>query len=261
MPYLVRGRSRDIGVLLIHGYMASPLEVKALADYFGKAGYWVYAPRLRGHGTSPEDLAQRRYQDWIESVNTGYAIIRSTCRRVVLGGFSNGAGLALDLASRVRDALGVFAISPPMQLQDFSAKLVPAVDVWNRLMEKVHIEGARKKFVENHPENPHINYHRNPISGVRELERLMDQLEPKLADIRIPALVIQAMGDPVVSPDGTRKVYKKLGSRDKTYVVLNYQRHGIILGKKSERVHHIIHDFIQYLKDGQHAPPVSRPAS
>ncbi|MFH1982143.1 MAG: alpha/beta fold hydrolase [Pseudomonadota bacterium] len=248
MPYLVRGNSRRVGVLLIHGYMAAPLEVKELAIYLGQRGFWVYAPRLRGHGTAPGDLATRTYQDWQKSVDAGYAVIRALCTRVVIGGFSNGAALALDLTARLPEApLGVFAVAPPMRLQDFSARFVPAVDVWNRLLKKVGAEKATKEFVDNHPEHPHINYHRNPISGLHQLERLMDKVADKLHQVQAPALVIQALGDPVVSADGTRKVFEKLGSADKTYMVLNYQRHGILMGEGANRVHCMIGDFIRRL--------------
>ncbi len=246
-PFLIKGKSRKLGVVLIHGYMAAPLEVQKLALYLGRKGLWVYAPRVKGHGTSPDDLATRSYQEWIDSVDDGYAIIQSLCKRVVVGGFSNGAGLALDLAARVKGIEGIFAVSPPLRLQDISSKLVPAVDVWNRLMTKVRLDDAKKEFVENDPENPHINYLRNPISGVKELERFMDAVERKLTHIKIPALVIQAHGDPVVNPKGSKKIFDLLGSSNKTYTLFNFDRHGILLGDESERVHRTIWNFIASL--------------
>ena len=247
MPCLVKGRSKDMGVVLIHGYMAAPPEVKELADYIGRKGLWVYVPRVKGHGTSPDDLAEQSYKNWVESVDDGYAIIDSLCKRVVVGGFSNGAGLALDLAARVKNIEGVFAVCPPLRLQDFSTKFVPAVNVWNKLMNRVHLDDAKKEFIENNPENPHINYLRNPISGVRELVRLMDAVEPKLTDIKVPALVIQSLGDPVVNPKGSRKIFNLLGSKDKEYILFNFKRHGILLGDGSKRVHKAIWDFIRHL--------------
>jgi esterase/lipase/1-acyl-sn-glycerol-3-phosphate acyltransferase len=246
-PFLIKGTSRNLGVVLIHGYMAAPLEVRELADYLGRRGLWVYAPRLRGHGTSPDDLAIRSYADWVASVETGYAIISNICEQVVVGGFSAGAGMALDLAARVKDIKGVFAVCPPMRLKDFSSKFVPAVDVWNRLMERVRLDGAKKEFVENFPENPHINYFRNPVSGVLELERFMESLEKKLPAIDMPALVIQSLGDPVVKPSGSRRAFDLMGSEDKTYILYNYDRHGILLGKGASRVHKAIGDFIEKL--------------
>jgi len=243
-PFLLKGGSRAMGVLLIHGYMAAPLEVKELADFLNRKGYWVYAPRLKGHGTSPEDLAVRSYHDWCLSVEEGYGVIRHLCRRVAVGGFSTGAGLALRLASFNAGIAGVFAVSAPLRLQDFSAKFAPAVNAWNRMMGKFHMEGARKTFVENRSENPHINYARNPVAGVREIERLMDAVEQQLASVNMPALVVQAAADPVVDRRGAQAIFDGLGSSDKQYMLFNFDRHGILLGPGSRRVHRIIADFL-----------------
>jgi esterase/lipase/1-acyl-sn-glycerol-3-phosphate acyltransferase len=247
-PFLVPGRSDALGVVLCHGYMAAPLEVKGLADYLGRLGYWVYAPRLRGHGTAPEDLATRTYQDWMRSVDRGYAIIASICRHVAAGGFSTGAGLALDLAARVEGLAGVFAISAPMRLKDFNARFAPAVDAWNRLMDMAGRSGAKMEFVENQPENPQINYLRNPVAGVREIDRLMDDLEPRLSGIEVPALVVQSSGDPVVDPRGSEKIFKRLGGRDKKYVVFSLNRHGILLGERADMVYQAVGEFLQQLR-------------
>lgn len=246
-PYLIKGRRGGVGVVLLHGYMAAPLEVKGLAEYLGRQGIWVYVPRLKGHGTSPEDLATRKHTDWTASVDLGFALIQSLCKQVVVGGFSTGAGLALDLADRARHIKGIFAVSPPMRLHDFSAKFVPAVDTWNRLMKVIHLEEAQKEFVENRPENPHINYMRNPLSGVRELVDFMEMLVPKLTQITAPTLIIQSWRDPVVNPEGTGKIFKLLGSPEKSYLLVNIDRHGILLGEGSHHVYQAIHNFIRSL--------------
>lgn len=246
-PFLIKGDRRRFGVVLAHGYLAAPAEVRGLAEYLGKLGYWVYAPRLKGHGTSPEDLATCTYRDWIESMDTGYAIVSHLCRHVVAGGFSTGAGLALDLAQRIPGIEGVFAISTPLRLQDMAARFAPAVDAWNRLMDKIRLEDAKKTFVDNHPENPEINYSKNPISGVNELERLMASLAPRLESIAVPALVVQSRKDPVVNPKGTETIFKELGSTDKQLVMFNFNRHGILRGEGAERVYRAVGDFLDHL--------------
>jgi esterase/lipase len=243
-PFLVRGKSKNVGVLLSHGYMAAPREVENLARYLGSIGFWVYVPRLKGHGTSPDDLATRSYQDWMVSIDRGYAIISSICKRVVVGGFSTGAGLALDLAARVKEVAGVFSVAAPMTLKDFSSRFAPAVDMWNRIMDRAYGVGPKMEFVENKPENPHINYLRNPISGVREIQRLMDDLEPKLPDLNMPAFIVQSLRDPVVDPKGSRKIFELLGTEDKEYRLFNFDRHGILLGAGAQRVHKAIGEFI-----------------
>jgi esterase/lipase len=253
-PFLIKGDRRRVGVVLAHGYMAAPEEVRGLATYLGKMGFWVYAPRLKGHGTAPEDLAVCTYQDWIESMDAGYAIISNLCHRVIAGGFSTGAGLALDLAQRVPAVAGAFAVSTPLRLQDMAARFVPAVDMWNRFMARFNLDEAQKTFVDNHPENPHINYFKNPISGVRELERLMSSLEPRLPQITTPTLVVQSREDPVVNPKGTEKIFNLLGSTDKQLVLFNFQRHGILLGEGADRVYRTIGDFCDHIRKNARSP-------
>ena len=115
-------------------------------------------------------------------------------------------------------------------------------------MGKVRLNDARMEYIENQPENPHINYLRNPVSGVRELERLMSYLEPKLKEITVPALVVQSKDDPVVHPSGSERIFNLLGSMDKQYTLFNFNRHGILMGKGSQRVHRTIGAFIDQLK-------------
>ncbi len=243
-PFLLRGRSRRLGVVLVHGYMAAPEEVRALAQYIQQKGFWVYAPRVPGHGTAPEDLATRSYQEWLRTVDAGCALMACHCRRVVLGGFSNGSGLALETTSRLPFIRGVFAVCPPLRLQDFSARFVPAVDIWNRLMKRIRTNGPVKEFIANEPENPHINYSRNPIAGIRELERLMDRVEERLKYVQVPAVVVQSAGDPVVDPRGSRRVFDLIGSEDKKYMLFNFDRHGILLGDGAAKVHRVIGNFL-----------------
>ena len=114
-------------------------------------------------------------------------------------------------------------------------------------MAKIHLDGAKKVFIENEPENPDINYYRNPVSGVRELECFMDGLEAKLSEINAPVLVIQASGDPVVAPGGSKKIFELLGSEKKEYMLMNFERHCILSGEGSERVYRAIENFIAML--------------
>jgi len=114
-------------------------------------------------------------------------------------------------------------------------------------MKKVHFDSVRKEFVENDPENPHINYLRNPISGTRELERLMESVEAKLPEIKAPALIVQSRRDPVVDHEGSRRAFELLGSQDKAYALFNFKRHGIIRGEGALRVHRAIGDFLDDL--------------
>ncbi|OGR26718.1 MAG: EstA protein [Desulfobacterales bacterium RIFOXYA12_FULL_46_15] len=244
-PIFLKQEKEDPGILLIHGYMAAPEEMKTFAYYLFKNGFTVYVPRLKGHGTSPEDLAGTKYEQWIESVEEGFVVLRHSCGKIIVGGFSTGAGLALDLCSRVDDIRAVFAVAPPMRLQDFGSYFVGAVDYWNTMIKKIHLNVIAKEFIDNTPENPHINYFRNPVAGIHQLEKFMDSIEPKLETIHNPALVVQSRKDPVVNPKGALKLFEGLGSETKEYYIFDYNRHGILIGEGVLRIYKSIENFIR----------------
>jgi len=250
-PILIRGTSRELGILLVHGFLSAPRELSELAEYLGRRGVWVYVVRVKGHGTTADDLASRTGEDWRESVDAGYAAMRNICKRIVVGGFSFGGGLSLDCAARVGDVAGVFAVCPPMRLQDISSRFASSVAAWNRVMEFIHFEGGKMDFVEIVPEHPDVNYARLPVVGVSELESFMKELEPRLAGITVPALVIQSDGDPVVDPAGSRRLFEELGSKRKQYRLFESKRHGILSGSGAEQVHAVIADFIEELRGGR----------
>lgn len=245
-PFLMKRNGAKTGVLLIHGYMAAPEEVRPLGAFLCRHGFTVYACRLRGHGTSPEDLAGRKWEEWLMAVERGYLILANSCRDVVLGGFSCGAGLALLAGGdNLPCVKAVFAINPPARLRRKTAMLAPAVTLWNKLLERISGEEGKQYFVPNEPENPDINYRRNPVTGIAELMELMEKVSERVSQFTLPVLVIQGSDDPLVHPEGTQDLYQELGSKDKEFAVYRADRHVIIRGDGSERIFARVLSFIQ----------------
>ena len=102
------------------------------------------------------------------------------------------------------------------------------------------------EYVDNDPENPQINYLRNPVHGVYELEKLMKQVLERLGYIMEPVLVIQGSDDPVVNPVSGREIFEKLGSTKKKLIQINADHHGILRGKEADMVKETI---LTFLKD------------
>jgi esterase/lipase len=102
------------------------------------------------------------------------------------------------------------------------------------------------EYITNKPENAHINYFRNPVHGVRELEKLMNRVESKLGAIDTPVLVIQGSHDPVVDPESGRELFAKLGTDDKELYKIFAQRHGIVRGPESEKIAARMAEFLEY---------------
>jgi esterase/lipase/1-acyl-sn-glycerol-3-phosphate acyltransferase len=244
-PFYLKRLFNRRGVLLIHGYMAAPEEVRKLGEYLHGRGYTVYGVRLRGHGTAPEDLQSREWPEWYESVNRGYVVLKNTVPRMAIGGFSTGAGLALLQASVKKDCFaGIFSINAPLRINNIASKLASTIVGWNSFLDRLHLRRGKMEFVTNDPENRHINYFRNPVRGVAQLEKLMGEVEKALPRLEIPALVVQGSNDPVVNPVSGPEIFEKIGTRKKELCRLYADRHGIINGEGRERVFERVDRFL-----------------
>lgn len=237
-----------IGVLLVHGLMAAPEEVREWADDLQARGYTVYAPRLAGHGTSAADLAQRHREEWLDSVARGHAILAQACAQVVIAGFSTGAALALAEAQRHPERYrAVISVSAPLRFVSRKAALAEAVSKMNRLLGAMGLGHWRQDYVHNPADNPHINYLRCPVDGIVQIRRLMREVARGLPGLALPALVLQGDRDPKVDARGARALFQRLGSSHKQYREIPSAIHGIVRGATGQQVFAEAADFLAAL--------------
>jgi esterase/lipase len=226
---LVPPDPRPLGVVLVHGFLASPAEMRDFGEQLYRLGFPVLGVRLKGHGTSPWDLRERSWQDWQESVRRGFAIMEELAPRVALVGFSTGGALSLiHAAERPMRLAGVVAASVPMKFQDRGMRFVPLVHGANRLVRWMSSFEGIKPFQINESEHPRINYRHMPLRGLYELTVLVDVLKAKLAQVACPVTLVQGSDDPVVVADSVNTIVEYLGEVAVKVKMVDSQRHGII---------------------------------
>jgi esterase/lipase len=231
MPFFLYAPQSDVGVLLIHGLMAAPEEVREWANFLYAKGLTVYAPRLSGHGTSSKDLSVRSYHDWLDSVDRGHAILKTCCKKILVAGFSTGAGLALQSAIlKPHDFEAVITVSAPLKFKSFSSRFAELLNGFNHFCDFIGVDNRARKFVKNDADNPHINYLLCPVSSFVQVKKLMRNVRQSLSEIDIPVLVIQAKNDPKVAPESGPMIFQHLGSDKKHFAWVDYHMHGIVRG-------------------------------
>lgn len=227
---LIPKKSNGVGVLLIHGLLASPAEVRAYGEDLLLQGFTVLGIRVIGHGTSPYDLKKRTYEDWYKSVQKGLKIITAYCKAITVIGFSTGGALALKLAAEnYEQVIAVVAVAVPVKFVDKAFLLVPILHGTNRLVNFVSSTKGVKPFLENNPEHKTVNYTNVPVKSLYELNRLMDNVEELLPAITIPALIVYADQDPVIHIESSQIIMNKIGSKYKELVAIQSDRHGILM--------------------------------
>jgi esterase/lipase len=228
--FVIPGKHKDLGVVLTHGFLATPAEVRAFGEQLSTLGYPVIGPRLKGHGTSPWDLRIRSWEDWLKSLREAYEIMSAHCSRICLIGFSSGGALSLLLASEQLPSLaGVVAISAPIKFVDKNMMFVPFVNAANRLSKWLPAyEGIMPFRYNNKTEHPNVNYRSMPVHALFELRLMVSHVERCLSNVHCPALILQADQDPVVEPESADIIMDKLGSREKRLEIIQSTRHGTI---------------------------------
>ena len=244
----VASKIKKVGILLCHGYKSSPKEVEPLAKFLNGFGFKVYAVRLKGHGTAPINIKDVTWQDWYDSVQRGYAALSNVCSKVVIIGFSTGGLLGLlSCAKKQQGLYAIIAINSALKLKDIKARMVPGINLWNDLLTKINVEKGKFEYVDDAPENPHINYSRNYLKGVEQLGNLMEECEKNLAKISTSALIIQAKNDPVVNSISGKIIFENIVSKNKSLSEPDFSNHVIINGENKEEVFEVIRNYLYKL--------------
>lgn len=246
-PFYLERRGATHGIVLVHGYLSAPAQMRLLAEFLHDRGMAVYGVRLPGHGTSPENLNTATWRDWMESVKQADTALRHACDKVLVGGFSMGGIVALlHAASCGQDIAGVFAVNAPMKLRKWWTMFTPLLVHGHRLTPSArHLLEA--PIVRNRSESPDTNYAATTVRSVAELHRLMVQCERRLPAAVAPALIIESDDDPVIAPRSAERIAHRIGSTDVTIERLVSRRHVLVRGPDSPRTFDLIGRFTDRL--------------
>ncbi|WP_395666024.1 alpha/beta hydrolase [Methylocella sp.] len=88
-------------VVLLHGLTDSPYSLRHVGRAYRERGFFVVAPRLPAHGTTPGALASVRWEDWMAATRLAVREARAKAPApapLEIVGFSNGGALALKYA-------------------------------------------------------------------------------------------------------------------------------------------------------------------
>jgi esterase/lipase/1-acyl-sn-glycerol-3-phosphate acyltransferase len=240
----------DTCVIAIHGFSAAPKEVEQLALFLNKHNLSVHTPRLDGHGIVPEDLKDKKWEDWYKSISRAIIIASLKYKKVYIVGFSTGGLLALLSTKKYyKEFVGLVCINAALHLNDMRMKtLLPVLSFWNDLVKVFNEDNYAKEYIENFPENPEINYHKHYINSIEQLNLLMNKTRKNLHKIRKPILILQGEDDPIVNPSSAHEIYQNIESRYKTLKIVKSSKHVIITGENTDELFNYILNFIKHEK-------------
>lgn len=211
-PFLLTpDKPANKAILLVHGFGATPYEMRAMANHLLEHQCSVLGVRLPGHGTTPEDLARQRYEDWLLATRQGYDILQEKYQQVSAVGLSTGSLLLLHLAAE-QSIERLVLMSPFLRLKHPLARYAHLLS-WIHPYQSREISDIEKPFY----------YQRRPLKGVVQLNRLQRDIAERLPKIKTPTLTLASRGDQTVYPGTAENLFQQLGSSEKDIFIYNDQ--------------------------------------
>lgn len=185
----------DVGVLVLHGFTGSPATMRPLADALVAAGFSVEMPRLPGHGTDVEDMVQTVFDDYAAAAETAYSALAARTSKVVVAGLSMGGTLTAWITARYPEVAGAVFVNAAVAPMD------PALGQMVKEMiaaGETVASGVGSDIAD--PDATEDAYEGSPLAPLLSLMVALDALQPKLADITCPVLIMTSPNDHVVDP-------------------------------------------------------------
>lgn len=235
MPVLMHKPGNKKGVLLIHGFTATPWEVKELGTFLAEKGFSVYIPLLRGHGVTPDILKDVSWKEWYASTTYGYELLANLVDEVDVVGLSMGGLLSIVLAGEY-PVHSLAIINTPMLVKD---KRIYFANILKYFWSYAVNPGVTKE------EEPYY-YKERPISAIAELNYLVNEAKLNLYKVNSPVLVIQTSEDPVVEPFSARIIFQGVHAKNKKLFTLeNDASHVPLKGHSKDEVFREILGFLE----------------
>lgn len=224
-----------VGVLLVHGFGGTPMELRPMANAFARSGYSVRCPMIPGMADGTDISSLSAWTDWYATFEKAHDALRKKCDIVLVGGASIGALLALRLAARrPEDVQGLILFAPILWpngstipwyfnffwlvTQKWFARLfrftlrppfgIKDERVRRFVLDSLTSDGRQAEEV----------FSRNG-GVVLELKRLAAEVRPLLGSVRQHTAIFHPRLDDQSDLSTTAKLQRKLGGLVETYVL------------------------------------------
>lgn len=201
-PYAHQGG--PTGILLCHGFTGCPQSLRPWAEYLAGQGLTVSLPRLPGHGTTWQEMARTRWEDWYAEVDRAFGELQATTDEVFVMGLSMGGCLALRLAELHGSSVsGLVIVNPSITADTKLFLLAPALKLVVPSLKGVGSDVKKEGVTE-------LAYDRTPVKAVATLPALWKITQRNLSKVTAPVLAYRSPEDHIVGPASMEILRKAL---------------------------------------------------
>ena len=214
-------------VLLVHGYGEHSSRYKHVAQFLAEQGYAVHTYDQRGHGRTGTDLLIESWDGFLTDLDFMLARVQERWpdKPIFLYGHSmGGAVVASFLISRQPELTGAVLSSALLKIPDSVSPLLVRISALvSKLaprMKTIKLDSAHlssdPEVVAAYEADP-LNYHGGvPARIGAEMNKTVALIQANMEAIHVPVLIWHGDSDKVTDPEGSRQLFDRAASADKT---------------------------------------------
>ena len=241
---------RKAAVLVVHGLGEHSGRYAHLAARMNESGYAVYTFDGRGHGKSslPKPTAYfDRIDHYLEDIDALFGKMRSYVGDIpcFIYGHSMGGGLVTHYTIKYQPAARGILVSGPAIVPDASISplLIKISPFLSRLVPKIPATQLDSTHLSHDPEvmvrydSDELVYRKGiPVRTGAELFAMMQSIRDNMNNFNHPVLIMHGTEDRLTNVEGSKMLYEKAGSTDKTLKLYEGFYHEIINEVEKEKV-------------------------
>jgi acylglycerol lipase len=236
-------------LLVVHGIAEHSGRYTGLVTYFTSRGYLVCALDHRGHGRSEGRRGHvEHFSYFIDDLNTFVELVRrrNTGKKVFLFGHSMGSTICLGFATRhPQEAAGLILSGTALKIKpELPVPLVALLKSAAVMFPTLRIKQLDSAFLSrNRAVVAAYDSDSLVFRGKLSLKITVDllwetqTLVRRLSQIQLPLLILHGEADQLTMPEGSRLIFKRVQSQDKSlklyqgfyHEILNEPGHEVVL--------------------------------
>ncbi|MBM3166912.1 MAG: alpha/beta hydrolase, partial [Chloroflexi bacterium] len=227
-------------LLVAHGLAEHGGRYKNLVNYFVPKGYAVWAMDHRGHGKSEGTRSYiEKFDEYLTDLETFFGIVRKEHKtdKIFLVGHSLGGTIATAYMIEHQKDFdgGILSGASLSQTAAVSPVLLAMAGIISALMPRMGVTildaaalSKDQAVVDAYVNDPLVFRGKIPARMGAELVRMWKTLPEQMPKLKLPMLIMHGADDKLSSPEGSKILYEKVSSKDKTLKLYDGLYHEIL---------------------------------
>jgi len=238
-------KNKDL-MILIHGFTGNPYNFYFMKKFFEEESYDVWSPLLLGHD-SEENFNEYLAIEWYEDIKKriDLKLKESNYDKIVLVGLSMGGAFAIRLSVEINKFDAVILLAPPRSLK-FKNQLLLTVFGYDILSKFTPtLKKGDSDISKELQREINRNFDSISLRAVFGLLYFLKENKRFIKMVKAPTFVLHSKKDHTIPYTQGKKIYNKISSKTKKWLLLRKSYHILPLDVERDYVFSVINDFLK----------------